>query len=205
MKFTGVRDAAAQYIKRGFRPVPLYGLIKGTCSCGGPCKERDWGKHEPPTTDGQWKDGRTFTPDEFSDAQNIALAMGPWTGDTAWLVALDLDGTDDVGNFFRGMPPTLTQRTPRGMHLVYTVRHHEPLGNWVDVFQTKNAGFQCDLRYARGRIVVAPSMNGAGHYEWTHWRTPAALPPGALRAIYAQRQQRGLPVLDRWEREGKAP
>ncbi len=201
-----VQDAVRAYTARGFRCVPLYGVDQhGNCMCGNPqCKPRDHGKHEPPETIDQWKDGRTFGPEDFRETDNVAIALGPWKPGK-WLVCLDMDGTDTPATFFPGLPPTLTQKSPRGLHLFFSVPEFEPLGNWVDVYSTRNAGFQLDLRYARGRIVVAPSRGATGAYEWTDWRAPVPLPSSALSAIYGQRHTRGLPVLDRWERGSKAP
>lgn len=208
MKFKNAREAAVAYIQRGFRVVPLYGVdpVAGGCMCGSPlCKERDWGKHERPETDGSWKnEGRVFSPAEFGDLDNIALVMGPWK-EGRWLVALDLDGTDSVAEFFPAMPPTLTQKSPRGRHLLYTVPEFTPLGNYVDVFKTKRAGFSLDLRYARGRLVVAPSRGATGNYEWLDWRAPVPLPNHALATILHQRRSQKLPVAERWERGSKDP
>lgn len=206
MKFTSVAEAVAAYSERGFRVIPLYGVDElGDCTCGNyACKARDHGKHEPPATDGQWKDGRTFTADDFPEVSNVAIAMGPWRAGR-WLVALDLDGTANAGEFFPGLPRTLTQHTPRGAHLVFTVPEFTPLGNYVDVFRTKRAGFSLDIRYARGRIVVAPSRGSSGAYQWTDWRAPAPLPPNALDAILFERRKHNLPVAERWERGSKAP
>lgn len=209
-----VRDAVRAYTDRGFRCVPLYGVDDhGNCMCGNPaCRPRDHGKHEPPETEGTWKDGRVFGPEDFRLTDNVAIALGPWTphlgkqgGQHSWLVCLDMDGTDDHRVFFRALPPTLTQRSQHGLHLFFTVPDFTPLGNWVDCFETRAAGFQLDLRYARGRIVVAPSRGAWGRYEWQDWRAPVPLPDEALQAIYAQRNVRGLPVLSRWERGSKAP
>jgi hypothetical protein len=178
---TTVRDAVRAYTERGFRCVPLYGVDDfGNCMCGNPlCKPRDHGKHEPPDTLDQWKDGRSFGPDDFRLTDNVAIALGPWKAG-AWLVCLDMDGTDTPAVFFQRLPPTLTQRSQHGLHLFFTVREFEPLGNWIDVFQTRAAGFQLDLRYARGRIVVAPSRGASGAYEWLDWRAPVPLPAEAL-------------------------
>lgn len=207
MQFSNVRDAVKAYTERGFRVVPLFGVdpVDGGCRCGSnTCKPRDWGKHEPPGTDGLWKEGHTFRLDDFAEGCNVALAMGPWKGGR-WLVALDLDGTDDPGEFFPAMPPTLTQQTPRGSHLLYTVPEYTPLGNYVDVFKTRACAFQLDLRYARGRIVVAPSRGGSGDYRWTDWRAPVPLPNHALASILAQRRSNNLPVAERWVRGSKEP
>lgn len=207
MKFATVEEAAKGYCARGFRIVPLFGISPtGGCMCGSNlCKERDWGKHEPPETDGKWKDGFLFKPDAFASAcPNIAIAMGPWK-DGRWLVALDLDGTNEVAEFFPAMPPTLTQKSPRGRHLIYTVPEFTPLGNYVDVFKTRRGGYSLDLRYARGRLVVAPSKGASGDYEWIDWRAPVALPNHALAAILAQRRSQKLPVASRWDRGAKEP
>lgn len=207
MQFKNAREAAIGYMQRGFRVVPLIGLdpIAGGCLCGVPtCKERDWGKHERPETDGAWKNGREFTPADFGDLDNIAIAMGPWK-EGRWLVALDLDGTENVAEFFPAMPRTLTQMTPRGSHQIYTVPEFTPLGNYVDVFKTKRGGYSLDLRYARGRIVVAPSSGATGNYFWSDWRAPAPLPSHALATILDQRRSQKLPVTDRWQRGSKEP
>lgn len=206
MRFQSVRQAAREYALRSFRPIPLYGVDElGDCRCGNPlCKPRDAGKHEPEATEGVWKEGGTFSPEDFRETDNIALAMGPYKLDL-WLVALDVDGADDLEPFFPGLPITLRQKTPRGAHFLFVVPEFTPLGNWTDVFDTRRAGFQLDVRYARGRIVVAPSKGATGPYEWTCWRPPAALPMSCVEAILAQRRERGLKVQDAWERGGKAP
>jgi len=207
MKFDSVRDAARQYLDLGFRVVPLYGCSAEGCACGSPeCKPRDWGKHEPPDTDGLWKDGTEFAPEDFGEHDNIALAMGPWGGSDDWLVALDVDGYQSASRWFAGLPDTLQQSTPRGVHQVFAVPAFSPLGNWVDVFLDKPHGDpSLDLRYARGRIVTAPSRGFAGAYEWREMREPAPLPDHVIDQILARRLERGLPVLARWERGSKRP
>jgi hypothetical protein len=157
-----------------------------------------------------WKDGYLFTPRDFGPDDNIALAMGPQTdGNGSWLVCLDADAPDsDVGFDFEHhlgpLPPTMTAKSPRGEHRFFRVEPFAPLGNWVDCFKTKDStGTALDLRYARGRVVVAPSLNAFGRYVWTDVRSAADLPATALDAILDERRRRGLPVLDRWERGEK--
>ncbi len=209
-----IRDAAKTYFDKGFRIVPLYGVDQdGLCRCGNPaCKPRDAGKHEPPETDGQWKSGRIFVADDFTDDMNIGLAMGPWSppggAQGSWLVALDVDGHDNANAFFYPeLPATLTQTTPRGAHFIFKVRERTPLGNWVNVFGGNT--MKLDLRFARGRIVAAPSRgsktSGDGRYSWRHWMEPAWLPPHALEAIYDLRRAAGRDMPDEWERGGKDP
>jgi hypothetical protein len=208
MKFETVRDAARLYIDLGFRVVPLYGTTDTGCRCGNPqCQPRDWGKHEPPETDGHWKEGSEFGPDDFAEDQNIGLAMGPWGGSDDWLVALDIDGEMPFRTFFYDdLPETLWQKSPRGRHLIYTVPAYSPLGNWLDILETKHSdGVGIDLRYARGRIVAAPSRGAFGEYVWGLMREPAPLPEGVVRQILERRELRGLPVQERWDRGKKRP
>lgn len=207
----GVREAAAIYRKRGFRIVPLYGVdADGCCRCSSPdCKPRDYGKHEPPETDGLWKAGREFEPADFTDESNIALAMGPWGGD-GWLVALDVDGHTEVDAFFYpGLPPTLTQLTPTGAHYIFWVPNRTPLGNWVNIFKGGPDSIKLDLRYARGRIVAAPSRGcstrGTGRYEWLYWQSPAMLPMRAIDTILDLRRADGKDVQAEWDRGDKQP
>lgn len=195
-------DSVRAYISRGFRPIPVYGIVADWCECGllG-CKERDHGKHERPNTDGTWKDGDvSFGPSDFGEHSNVALAMGPQP-DGRWLVALDADGDFDWSPLGK-LPPTLTQKSPRGEHRIFEVEPFAPLGNWVDVFQDKPDP-SLDLRYARGRIIVSPSRNAFGKYQWLDERDPAPLPALAISMILDARVSRGLPVQEYWARDGK--
>ena len=194
--------AARRYAEQGFRPVPLYGVAPdGRCLCGSTeCKPRDAGKHEPPETDGLWKDGVGSPLSVFHDGMNIALAMGPQPSGV-WLVALDADGPWDWSRL-GPLPRTWTAKSPRGEHRLFRVPAFEPLGNWVDCFNEK-PGPSLDLRYARGRIVVAPSRGAYGVYRWVDDTPPAELPRTALGAIYGARRARGLPILPRWSRGEK--
>ncbi len=201
-----VREAVARYLTQGFRPLPMWGVDdRGECRCGGidprtrkPCNA---GKHS--RDEDSWKNGREYRPEDFSEQDNVALALGPWKPGK-WLVCLDFDG-GPVPLTMRA-PPTLEQRSPRGFHQFYWVPEYEPLGNWVDCWATKwTRGWSCDVRYARGRINVEPSRSAHGRYEWANDREPAELPHGFLQRLYRERRARGLPVLSRWEREGKRP
>jgi len=210
-----VHEAAVFYFTRGFRLVPLFGVDEdGSGRCSEPnCKSRDAGKHEPPASKDLWKDGRVFTPDDFTDQHNIALAMGPVAGAWAhgdWLVALDVDNHTDANAFFYpGLPQTLTQLTPRGAHFVFRVPARTPLGNWVNIFGGAPGTMRLDIRYARGRIVVDPSCGSKaeseGRYRWVHWQIPAELPRHALDAIFDLRRNAGRDMPDQWDRGGKEP
>lgn len=199
-----VRDWVQCYIDFGLRPMPMYGVdeLEGLCLCGrSDCRA---GKHS--RDEEAWKHGRYYQACEFTEFDNVAIALGPWRPDS-WLVCFDCDGTIDPTRFFPfPLSPTLMQKSPRGLHLFFAVRPYEPLGNWVDVFETKySLGYALDVRYARGRINVAPSRTNFGTYEWLDWREPAPLPEFALQRILSERRRRGLPVESRWDRGGKRP
>lgn len=204
MKLGSVREAVEFYLSVGLRPMPMHGVDGGACRCGGAdCRP---GKHAREDIEAVWKEGHDFGPDDFTESDNIAVALGPWGGSADWLVCLDLDGPFPVETYLGPLPPTLEQASPRGRHLFYAVPAYAPLGNWVDCFVTKYAdGSALDLRYARGRVNVAPSRTLHGGYEWRDVREPATLPPSAIDAVLDRRLERGLPVLREWSRGEKRP
>lgn len=209
-----VRDHVQRYIADGFRPIPMWGVDpSGRCLCGGRLRDgRECrpGKHSPDPVERDWKD-RAYAPSDFAEGQNVALALGPHLMRPDWLVCLDLDGysPEEALRFMGplGLPITRTQLSPRGVHLFYWVRPYEPLGNWNDAFATKlGSGKACDIRYARGRINVAPSRSAFGLYRWIDEADPIRpLPESFLQRIYGERHHRGLPVESRWSRDGKRP
>lgn len=198
-----VREHVERYIARGLRPIPMWGVdARGACRCGS--RECNAGKHCTDAVEARWKDGAPFLAHEFTDEHNLAIALGPWRFGR-WLVCLDVDGAPDLSPFvphlLPPLPPTLTQKSPRGLHLFFSVPERTPLGNWVDVFATKTArGVALDLRYARGKVNVAPSRSAFGEYRWVDEREPAPLPPAVVSTILNVRRSRGLPVQRVWER-----
>jgi hypothetical protein len=205
VKFASVREAAESYAAMGFRPMPMYGVTpEGLCRCGSfECRP---GKHARPDVEATWKEGNVFEPGDFHEHDNIALALGPWGGSDEWLVCLDVDGPLDIDAYGWDLPPTLTQKSPRGLHLFFSVPAYTPLGNWVDVFLTKHEiGAALDIRYARGRINVSPSRSSFGQYSWIDVREPARLPEAVISSVLDRRVERGLPVQWEWDRDGKRP
>lgn len=199
-----VPDAVRFYAGQGLRPIPMWGVHPdGRCLCGG--HDCNAGKHAKDERE-PWKDGRAYghEHEHFVPEDNIAIALGPWKAD--WLMCLDFDGPADPSTFFLGLPETLTQKSPRGQHLFFSVRPYAPLGNWVDCLGTKTVrGTGVDIRFARGKINVAPSRSAFGKYEWREWREPAPLPEHIIQTILGDRRRRGLPVESRWDRKGKRP
>jgi hypothetical protein len=202
VKFENAREAASFYIEVGLRPIPINGVeADGSCRCGG--NKCNAGKHEKEAIAGIWKEGHDFEPGDFEPGDNIAIALGPWGGSDDWLLCLDIDGPIDVADYVcMPLPPTLEQKSPRGRHLFFTVPAYTPLGNWVRALgQIHEPGV--DLWYARGKINVAPSRSAFGSYEWGEWREPAELPAAVIEQILDRRRERGLPVLDHWDRGSK--
>lgn len=204
MNFTSTREAVEFYLSLGLRPMPMHGVIGNACACGGEgCRP---GKHARDEVEATWKEGRIFTPDDFLPGDNVALALGPWGGSDDWLVCLDIDGPLDVATYLGALPETLEQRSPRGRHAFFTVPAYYPLGNWTDALATrKQTDAALDVRYARGRINVAPSVTLFGGYDWGEWREPAPLPEYVIAVILDRRRERGLPVQDVWDRGDKRP
>lgn len=204
-----VQQWVQRYTALGLRPLPMWGVTaKGECLCGGwgqrrgvPCNP---GKHS--RDEESWKNGRDYAAPDFTESDNVAIALGPWQYDR-WLVCLDVDGATPASAFFPDLPPTMTQESPRGRHLFYSVPPYTPLGNWVDCLQTKYAGGTgIDIRYARGRINVAPSKSAFGEYAWvSRLGDPAPLPTSVLDIIESSRRRRGLPIQQVWQRSGKRP
>jgi hypothetical protein len=201
-----LRAAAAAYIARGFRVVPLYGVTEqGRCRCGDPTCEQAIGKHTRLDIEERAKNGPPFAAADFSEGDNLALMMGPWGGGRDWLITLDFDVYSGDPSRSLPLPPTLRHTTPRGWHDIFTVPAYTPLGNYLDVLGTREReqGFGLDLRYARGRIVAPPSRG----YRWVDEHAPIVeLPREVIATILGERRRRGLTVLNRWEREkGKRP
>jgi len=203
-----ILEAVQFYLDHGMRPIPMHGVTEGRCNCGGidtqtrkPCNA---GKHAIAVSE-PWKDGRNYFPGDFGPRDNIAIALGPWNR-SSWLVCLDFDGPSDPGALFPFLPPTLTQKSPRGRHLFFTVQAFAPFGNWVDCLDSKyTLGTGVDVRYARGKINVAPSRSAFGAYEWQGWTEPVPLPESVSARIFAERRKHGLPIESRWDRNGKRP
>lgn len=209
-------DAAARYIARGLRPVPVWGVAGGQCQCGNPASAdhgkmgQGVGKH--PVDRETWKN-RLYTASDFSPGNNLALAMGKQR-DGRWLVALDVDGDVPLERWLGPLPDTLTARTGRGTHRIFVVEPFAPLGNWRDAWRTRDPrrgyrpGFSgaLDVRYARGAIVAPPSVHRNGtRYHWINDLDPAPLPAAAIRALLRRRAHAGLPVARRWDRDGALP
>jgi hypothetical protein len=203
----------ADYIARGLRPIPVWGPHEG-CKC-----ERKHPKNPQQCLgkvprEARWADRPPFAEHEFSPSDNVALAMGRQpSGD--WLLGIDIDGEFDLTPHLGELPLTMTTRSGRGRHLIYRVRPEADFGNWIDLFGSRDEGLgykpgqsgAVDLRYARGALVVAPSIHRSGARYQTSSEPIADLPAHASLAIYLRRKRLGKPPERRWHgfAEGKQP
>lgn len=194
-----MKRAVEFYISNGYRVMPLYGVHE---KCKHPvviedgvkndCNAQCWGKvpmyeHWPDTD---------FTVDDFKPGCNIAMIMGKQL-DGRWLVGFDIDGDLNLQSEWLNLPPTLTCKTNRGIHLIYEVPEDTPLGNWNDLLSTRNEvlGYRygyhgaLDLKYCRGAMASPPSMTKIGtQYKWEEWREPAILPIEEISYLIRKRK-----------------
>ena len=157
---------ARKYCEKGWRVVPLHGLVgeprDGACTCkkGKDCG-RSAGKH-PVYASWQTRASADFTAmeGEFADGRNIGLAMG------AGLVAVDVDGDDGMRSFRKlyaehpDWPNGPVQETGSGgLHFLF--RTKESFKNSVKIVDG------IDIRSDAGQIVAAPSQHRSGRrYRW---------------------------------------
>jgi len=186
-----IREAARFYLDNNFRPIPVYGPQMG-CKCQNPegCSDQCLGKVP---IDRDWMDKDLYSPWDFPDGCNLALAMGKQQNGK-WLLGVDFDGDINVSDMLF-LPPTLTVRSGRGYHMIYEVRPDCALGNWVDVLGTrdKKTGYKgdvngaIDFRYCRGALLAPPSTHKSGKkYEWHNFTEPLMLPEDTLHRMRAR-------------------
>lgn len=178
------------YLDNNLRPIPVYGIKEG-CTCEESYKEKCMGQcvgKRPKFKN--WADKDLFCVNDFNHEDNVALAMGKQP-DGKWLLGIDIDG-EIPHSMIYFLPETVTQKSGRGFHLIYEVTPNTNLGNWKDIFLTrdKTTGKKslvygaCDLRYARGALIVAPSIHRSGTpYIFTKWQQPTFLESWMVKAI----------------------
>lgn len=197
-----LKSAVQSYLDRGFLPLPVYGLYPDlSCRCGSAdCDRKNAGKHLKEEHTKQWQDNVPFSPEQFQEFDNVSLDQGKQPSGR-WLVTLDIDGELDIDSIFGfKLPDTMSEKTPRGRHLIYEVPPKTALGNWRDCLFTKQENAsrgilgQLDLRYERGRTVVSPSRNAMGPYVKENDLEPEMLPRDCVVLIHAMRKKHGLPV-----------
>ena len=163
-------DAALDYANRGFKILPLWGIVDGRCSCGKcPPNSRRAGKH-PIFSGGALRatnDRRQIAVwFRIYPTANIGLPL-----EINNLIAIDVDpdGFDKwrhVCNECPDLTHTLIAKTGRGYHFIY----RSPSGLPIPSSSTNAMGKGIDFRGSGGHIVVPPSTHFSGT-EYT-WHTP---------------------------------
>lgn len=162
-------EAAHDYIRHGWKVVPLHGMDGDECRCGrgSLCPSKTRGKH--PSLGNQWQarpltggaDVQAWYEDHPND--NIGIATGRESG--IWV--LDIDGAQgvstisDLASEYGSLPLTRIVRTGSG-GLHYFFRHPSD-------FEVRNSsswiGPGVDVRGKGGQVVAPPSTSGRGPYE----------------------------------------
>jgi putative DNA primase/helicase len=169
-----VSDAACLYAAMGLHPIALHGIGDGVCLCHKGSECGNPGKHPIGLA---WQDG-PLRYNELADylhehpACNLGLRMGRQPGGL-YLVAIDIDGDrsllEPLEREHGPLPPTLTARTARGLHMIF--RSRVPMKNRARIVP------RVDTRADGGQIVAAPSVHASGtRYQWINITEPAVLP-----------------------------
>ena len=109
---------------------------------------------------------------------NIGLATGR-------IVVIDPDGPEAlerlkiIGAPHGGWPPTLTAKTPRGLHLYYAVPEGLEIRSYNEPRAAKGAP-GIDIKGAGGYVVLPPSKTKNGQYQWLLDVPLSPLPDWAL-------------------------
>lgn len=175
-KINTLIDSAKFYASKGMMVFPCHDVSSGRCSCGDiGC--RSAGKH--PRVNG-WIDQATNNIEmittwwELWPNANIGIATGPQSG--VWVLDVDVkdNGMEEFTRIVRENGPfqdTPFQKTGSGgLHYFFTYDE-----------RVKSRG-RClpgiDVRSDGGLIIVSPSINGNGAYEWINdLNTPIAKSP----------------------------
>ena len=181
-------DAAHDYIRRGWRVVPLHGYTDGRCLCrlGVSCPEKNRGKH--PSIGNEWQkralgsgaDVQAWWDENADD--NIGIATGVESG----LWVLDLDGAagirtlTDFATEHGPLPPTRIVRTGSG-GLHYYWKHP---GHFVVRNSASWLGPGVDVRGLGGQVVAPPSVSGRGPYQLIADHPPADAPEWLLSLVH---------------------
>lgn len=165
-------EAALEYADRGLLVFPCHDISSGICSCGdSSCKSS--GKH--PRVNG-WREQATTDSDlirtwwNLWPKANIGIATGPQSG--VWVLDVDkkdggLETLERIVKENGPFLPTPTQQSGGGgLHYFFAYDHR--------VKSRVKAIEGIDTRSDGGLIIVSPSENSTGKYEWIN--DPKATP-----------------------------
>ncbi len=189
-------EFARRYLAAGWRLIPNHNIYLGRCTCRLKAACAHSGKH--PRIAG-WSDGTD------GQASNDLQVVAGWIGQWPWLnlglatgqgiLALDIDPAHGGLAWLDGqqalLPPTTQQITGSGgIHLLYRV---------PAIYYIKTTGPAShpiadgvDTRGDGGQIIVAPSRNLRGPYQWVPdgapWDRPPTDAPSALLELLVEKQ-----------------
>lgn len=143
---------------------------------------------EKPPAEGGWSRDAIFTDEWLGAWESKGFNLGVQAGNSA-LVIVDVDGETGERSMREAkaagiieVPPTLTQRTPRGWHLLYEAPYDAPLKPGVDVLG--GVGLHgVDVRAGVSYVVACPSVTADGGYSWVDWSVPVAPAPASVLAL----------------------
>lgn len=142
-----------------------------------------------------WPTEATTDPEKlrewFSDGRHN---LGLLTGHRSGVFVLDVDG--EAGKEWmagRELPPTWVARTPSGgVHYMFSYPENMTVRSTARVLHDGGARGGVDVRGEGGQVVVWPSRNGAGTWEWfdgcAPWEMSPSLPPKWLVDAVATRR-----------------
>lgn len=172
-------DHALRYLQDGLRPIPLcWPGPDGRCACGRGHPPDDVGK--APLVN--WKEYQTRPPAEEDvrgwwtrwPRANIGLVTGNG------LLVVDVDDPQEAQEAFAELPPTLTARTARGLHLYFRY----PPGLRL---ASKRVLPGLDVRADGGYVVAPPSVHRTGQrYEWVNPGHPVGDAPEWLLRLLTE-------------------
>lgn len=182
-------QVAREYAKRGWKILPLHGVVSGCCTCRATLACANPGKH--PRTAHGLKDAST-------DGHQIDKWWNKWpeanvgiaTGILSALVVLDVDDKNGRAGSrtlqaleaaYGELPATLTSTTGSGRHLYF--RH--PGGIVSNSASLLGEGL--DIRGDAGYVVAPPSIHANGRmYQWANPGTDIASLPDWLMGLLTE-------------------
>ncbi len=193
-------DYALHYRAQGLTPIPLFGVVAGTCTCDKGATCENTGKHPRvkrqtalDATEKNWQSWCATWPE-----MNIGILTGSDTGVFAVDIDPRHDGDKSLAQLFSeygSFPATLSASTGGGgTHYLFSVPPGVAVRN-----SASNLGAGIDIRGNGGLIVVEPSAT-SGRYKWQSQTLPTrdqiAPPPDWLLQLITAPKAQTAPAAD---------